>query len=64
MWKLTIYQKFCFTNRDGEKDERLAGEHPVSFEANCVDKLFDIIGAMASADATDITRYEIKKVVD
>lgn len=64
MWKLTIYQKYCFTNRDGEKDERLAGEYPVSFEAEDIKDLFYIVNATANVDATDITRYEIKKVVE
>lgn len=61
MWKLTIYQKFCNTHDIFGKKETLEGEHPISFKASTIGKLFDIIGSMACAEATDITRYEIVK---
>ena len=64
MWQLTIYQRFCNTHEILGKKETLEGEHPISFKANTIGKFFDIIGAMSCAEETDVTRYEIKKVVE
>lgn len=64
MWRLTIYQKFNSTHEIKGEEIKLDGEHPVSFESEDINNLCNVIDSMSEVDATEETRYEIRKVVD
>lgn len=64
MWRLTIYQKYKYSyTLEGKKCES-EGENSISYESENNENLFRIVDALGKLDATDETRYEIKKVVE
>jgi len=64
MWRLTIYQKYKYSyTYEGEKRES-EGENDIHFESENIENLFRIVDDLEKLDATDETRYEIKKVVE
>ena len=62
MWRLTIYKKakssYTFKGEEQEYDY----EKDISFESEDVDSLIGLVDSMSKLNATDDTRYEIKKV--
>lgn len=64
MWRLTIYQKYKSSYQEKGKEVVFEGEQRISFEAENISHLFNIVDMMANVYPVDETRYEIKKVVD
>lgn len=64
MWRLTIYQKYKYSYTHEGKTYENTGENSISFESEDNKKLFQIVDSLGNLNATDDTRYEIKKVVE
>lgn len=64
MWRLIIWQKCKCGYEIGGNKQEYEVERDVSFESEDITDLFVVIESMSKVYATDITRYEIRKVVD
>jgi len=64
MWRLTIYQKYKYSYMYEGKRHESEGENSISFESKYCNELFEIVAELGELEATDETRYEIRKVVE
>lgn len=64
MWRLTIYQKYKYSYTYEGENRVSEGENDIHFESENIEDLFRIVDDLEKLNATDETRYEIKKVVD
>ena len=62
MWRLTIYQKAKSNYKLKGEEHEYDYEKDISFESEDVDSLIGLVDSMSKLNATDDTRYEIKKV--
>ena len=64
MWRLIIWQRCVSNYTSNEKTIQYDFEKEVCFESEDIRDLFRVIESMSKVYASDVTRYEIRKVVD